>query len=90
MSTAPIPLPRYRPVPALGPQAGLPENISGYAALRLVVPEHAQGLGILTHALEYLIDSRLLLNDSLRMDGEPDATQILLRLSRRLFQECCA
>lgn len=55
--------------------------------------EQGRALEALGHALEYLVDSRMLNDDSHPHDpqaaaGEREAVQILMRLSRTVFSEC--
>ncbi len=40
------------------------------------------------HAIEYVYDSRVYRNNGQLSDSEMQAVQILMRLSREVFQEC--
>jgi hypothetical protein len=94
MSTAPILIPSFHPATSFGQPVMRPSERSGGTLaiptgldLRRVTLEHAHGLEILTHALEYLLDSRFYLTTR-QAAADSDAVQILLRISRQHFHEC--
>jgi len=47
-----------------------------------------QALEMIGHAIEYVYDSRVYRNNGQLSDSEMQAVQILMRLSREVFQEC--
>ncbi|MEO8736608.1 MAG: hypothetical protein ABI380_08720 [Edaphobacter sp.] len=51
-------------------------------------PLQGRALEKLGHAIEYLIDSRLVLIDQPATRADTDALDILMRLSRCVFSEC--
>ena len=53
-------------------------------------PNHQQGraLEVLSHAIEYLVDSRLFLIDEPSTPTDAQAVQTLMLLSRQVFAEC--
>lgn len=53
-------------------------------------PTHEQGRGleVLGHAIEYLVDSELNAGPDTRSAPTPEATQMLMRLSREVFADC--
>jgi hypothetical protein len=50
--------------------------------------EQGKALEALSHALEYLVDSRMFLIDEPSSPADAEAVQILARLSRKVFSEC--
>ena len=55
--------------------------------LRQAVRQPAHALETLRHAAAYLMDSRIFLVEEGNQKGEQDAVQVLMRLSRAVFQE---
>jgi hypothetical protein len=47
-----------------------------------------QALEMIGHAIEYVYDSRVYRNNGQLSDSDMQAVQILMRLSREVFQEC--
>lgn len=50
--------------------------------------QQGRALEILGHAIEYLVDSRMFLIDQPATAADAQATQILMRLNRQIFDEC--
>ncbi len=50
--------------------------------------QQGRALEILGHAIEYLVDSRMFLIDQPATPADAQATQILMRLNRQIFDEC--
>ena len=50
--------------------------------------EQGHALETLGHAVEYLVDSRMLCSDPHTAAGEREAIEILMRLNRAVFSEC--
>ncbi len=50
--------------------------------------EQGKALEILGHAIEYLMDSYVLMASKDGVRGDAEAAQILMRLNRAVFEEC--
>jgi hypothetical protein len=55
---------------------------------RRPTPRQGRGLEILAHAVEYLLDSRLMLVPPRGVSADGEAVHLLKRLSRAVFDEC--
>ena len=51
-------------------------------------PAQGQALEVLGHAIEYLVDSRLFSSNRREAEDDREAAQILMVLSRAVFEEC--
>lgn len=51
-------------------------------------PQQGRALETLGHAVEYLIDSRMFQLGDTSRENETEAVQVLMRLSRLVFNEC--
>jgi len=90
MSTTPFPSPNSSPAGQI-----FVHNISGLAARsdskvirRRPTMNQGQALEMIGHAIEYVYDSRVYRNAGQLCDSDMEAVQILMRLSREVFQEC--
>lgn len=93
MSTSPMPTPFLVPSPSRpqGNVVSMPKNGSAERA-RLIrrrpTREQGQGLEVLGHALEYLVDTRMFIYREPNTKADAEAIHILSRCSRELFSTC--
>lgn len=70
-----------------GARPGKPRADRGFVRRR-GSPAQGMALESIGHAVEYLMDSRLLLGQEFSQQDEHDAVQLLMQLSRTIFGEC--
>ena len=88
MSTTTFPPPNSSPATQIFVHS-IPSTRSDSRVIRRR-PNMSQGqaLEMIGHAIEYVYDSRVYRNNGQLSDSEMQAVQILMRLSREVFQEC--
>lgn len=66
----------------------IPNNLSGSSVRRQGNVEQGKALEVLGHAVEYLVDSQMFRSGAIDTQDDSEATSILMRLSREVFNEC--